>query len=325
MVVNTLRRFVGIAALSISFLQGCGAESNVAAPAAAVNLAPFAPSAPDGAQFPGKWLYTAQLYGEDLTVYRRDGLSLTYVETLKAGLSSPQGTVTTPGGWWYVANGGHSNVLVYRSTHNGPRGPINTLDDYGQIPSNVDVTPSRRLVAVSNASTGSGGGGSVSVYLDRQTEPARTLTYGDRSLQGTGVAIDHRGDCYWSFNDPATASGAVVEFARCNGKGRLVVPAIAHSAGLAFDQRDDLYYVDQGGAYSGIYKCKRTSKCALFATGFGLPVNINFDLKHKYLWVADATGYIDAVDPKSGKIVFSTQSFGGSSDPPIGIAPAPGG
>jgi DNA-binding beta-propeller fold protein YncE len=270
----------------------------------------------------GDWMYTAQLYGEDLGVYRRKGLSLSFHETLSNGVSAPQGTDATIDGWWYVANGGRSNVLVYRSTNKGPTGPVATLDDFGEFPANVDVTPSRRLVAVSNYKTMSGGAGSVTVYRDRQAEPSRTLTYGNDPIEGSGVTIDHLGNCYWSFNDPNTDTGSIVEFAHCSGKGHVVVPKIASAGGIVFDQGDNLYYIDR---VSGIYKCKLTSQCALFSTGFGLPVNVNFDVKQKYLWVADATGYIDAVDATTGQIVYRTQAEGGPTDPPFGIAPAPGG
>jgi len=275
------------------------------------NIAPF-----------GEWMYMAQLYGEDLGVYRRKRLRLIYVETLSDGISAPQGAVATHSGWLYVANGGRSNVLVYKSTHHGPKGPIATLDDYGEFPANVDVAANRRLVAVSNYKTVAGGPGSVSIYLDRQAEPTRILTYGSDPIEGAGVAVDHHKNCYWSFNDPNTQSGSIVEFKKCKGNGRVVVEAITSAGGIVFDQSDDLYYIDRA---SGIYKCVRKSHCVLFSTGFGLPVNLNFDRKQHHLWVADATGYVDAVDPKNGKIVAHISTQGGPTDPPYGIAPSPGG
>jgi hypothetical protein len=268
-----------------------------------------------------RWLYTAQFYGEDLNVYRRQRLSIRFFETLRNGVSAPQGTVATKNGLWYIANGGHSNILIYRSSERGPTGPIATLEDTGAFPTNVGVTPSRRIVAVSNYTTVSGGAGSVSIYLNGHAEPARILHYGKDRIEGSGVAIDRRENCFWSFNDPATHSGSIVEFAGCKAKGSVVVPTIVSAGGIAFDQHGNLYYVDRT---AGIYKCKRTSQCALFATGFGLPVNINFDARHTHLWVADASGYIDAVDPATGRIVSHTAAEGGSTDPPYGIAPAPG-
>jgi DNA-binding beta-propeller fold protein YncE len=266
-------------------------------------------------------MYSAQLYGEDLSVYKRVGLNLTFYKSFD-GVSAPQGTEATPNGWWYVANSGASNVLVFKSTKSGPTGPVTTLDDSSEFPNNVSATPSRRLVAVSNYQTVGGGAGSVSVYLARQTQPARILKYGNDPIEGAGVAIDHQGNCFFSFNDPNNKSGSVVEFIKCNGAGQVVVPTIASAGGIAFDQSGDLYYVDKT---AGIYRCKKTSQCALLPAVFGLPVNINFDLKDKYLWVADASGYIDAVDPTTGAIVYQKAAEGGPTDPPFGIAPAPGG
>jgi hypothetical protein len=312
--------------LLVAMLVGCaGGASNgnpqgISALPAALTNASLGVARP-ARSLPSMWIYTAQLYGEDVKVYQRNGLSLTYYETLTPGVSSPYGTVTAPDGRWYVANGGHSNVLVYQTTKHGPQGPVEVLDDYGQMPVNVDVTPSRRLVAVSNAHTMTGGAGSVSIYLNRDAEPARVLTYGAHALVGAGIALDHHGNCYWSFNDPTSIAGSIVEFAGCDGTGKLVVSGIAGVGGVAFDQHDDLYYVDQT---SGIYKCEKTSNCALFANGFGAPENINFDHNHGHLWVADATGYIDAVSPKTGAIEYSIEGAGGPSDPPFGIAPAPG-
>ena len=77
---------------------------------------------PPAARNSREWMYAAQLYGNDASVYQRDRLSLTYYETVSMGLASPYGTVATPNGWWYVANGGHSNVVIYRTTANGPFG-----------------------------------------------------------------------------------------------------------------------------------------------------------------------------------------------------------
>ena len=196
------------------------------------------------------------------------------------------------------------------------------LFDSGEFPGNVDVVPNRKLVAVSNISTVSLGPGSVSVYLDRSDEPARTLTYGTDNMRGAGIAIDHHNNCYWSFNDPASGSGTIVEFIGCAGAGTPIVGGIGVAGGLVFDQKDDLYYVDQA---VGIFKCMRTQNCKTFATGFGDPVNINFDHKQKHLWVADASGYIDSVDPKNGTIESMTPAQGGAGDPPFGIAAAPGG
>ena len=331
MTVHNAGRFFVSAAATVALLGGCGggspagmpegtAQQLLANPRSLVSDA-GARAGNDVSNF-GGWMYTAQFFGHDVQVYQRNGFSLTPFETITNGISAPQGTMTTRNGWWYVANGGHSNVLIFRSTKHGPAGPVGTLDDFGYVPVNVAVNPSRRLVAVSNGASTSGGTGSVSVYLNRQTEPSRILTYGNGVLHGMGIAIDKHGNCYWSFNTTSSGNGSVVEFSGCDGPGAIVVPSIANAGGVAFDQQGNLYYVDQA---SGVYKCKGTaSPCKLFASGFGDPININFDYKSKNLWIADATGYIDAVKTKNGRLVYHEPAAGGPTDPPFGIAPAPG-
>jgi hypothetical protein len=274
-------------------------------------------------------MYASQPSSNAVVVYKRKkkGDTLKYYETLNSGFSKPMGMVTTPDGRWYIANSGDSNVLVYRTTRKGPQGPIATLGDQGEVPVNVDATPNRRLVAVSNGSTTGGGAGSVSVYLNRQAQPSRVLSYGSDQVQGEGVAIDSNGNCFWSFNDPKTLTGSIVEFAGCTGSGSLFESGILDVGGIAFDQSGDLYFVDQ---LAGIYKCTGPSSCGLFLSIGSLlgellfPKNINFDHKNpQSLWIADAAGYIDAVN-LDGLIVYYIQTVGGILDPPNGIAPAPG-
>ena len=273
-------------------------------------------------------MYTSQPADNEVVVYKRqkNGLTLKYDKTLASGFSKPMGMVTTPDGHWYIANSGDSNVLLYRTTRKGPEGPIETLGDSGEVPVSVAATPNRRLVAVSNVSASGGGAGSVSVYLDHRDRPSRVLTYGSDPIQGEGIAIDANGNCYWSFNDPKTLFGSIVEFVGCNGSGTLFESGISFVGGLAFDQSGNLYYVDQ---LAGIYRCAGPSSCSLFLSigilgELLLPRNINFDNSSpQNLWVADASGYVDAVS-LDGLILYVLQAVGGILDPPIGVAPAPG-
>ena len=283
-------------------------------------------AAPAAHFYGNDWMYSSQPSGNEVVVYKRkrNGTLTTY-ETLTSGFSAPLGMVTTPDGRWYIANSGASNVLVYRTTRKGPKGPVATLSDNGEVPVNVDATPNRQLVAVSNGSTTEGHAGSVSVYLNRQNKPSRILTYGNDSVQGVGIAIDSNGNCYWSFNDLRKLAGSIVEFAGCSGSGTLFKSGILSAGGLAFDRSGNLYYVDQ---LLGIFKCEGASSCSLFTPvilgGLILPTNINFDnSKAQNLWVADAAGYIDAVNVQ-GLIEYILDVLGGLTDPPIGIAPAPG-
>jgi hypothetical protein len=317
------RPFVRLLALGIA-LSGCaGGTSGIPAQSPGTTAL-----RPDAHLYGNDWMYSSRPSGNQIAVYKRDqnGVKLKFDEALTSGLSAPMGLVSTPAGRLYVANSGDSNVLVYRSTHRGPQGPVATLSDGGQVPVNVAVRPDRHVVAVSNASTTGNGAGSVSVYLHGATAPSRTLTYGKDPIQGEGVALDSSGNCFWSFNDPVTLTGSVVEFANCKGTGTPIVTGLFKSGGLAFDRSQNLYYVDQ---LAGLFKCTGTSDCSLLAgigcTGCLLaPADINFDDQTpQNLWVADAAGYLDAVS-LSGLIEYTLELLGGPSDPPIGIAPAPG-
>jgi DNA-binding beta-propeller fold protein YncE len=275
------------------------------------------------------WVYVSQPSANEAVVYKRKRHSFTLkpYETLKSGFAAPMGMVTTPDGRWYIANSGSSNILVYRTTREGPQGPKAILSDDGEVPVNVAATSNQQLVAVSNVSSTGSRAGSVSVYLNRQDAPSRILTYGSDPIQGAGIAIDSDGNCYWSFNDPKTLTGSIVEFTGCNGSGTLFKSGILKAGGMAFDDSGNLYYVD---GVLGIYKCQGLSSCGLFVSvggilGLILPTNINFDRRSpQNLWVADAGGYIDAVNLQ-GVIAYILKALGGVLDPPIGIAPAPGG
>jgi hypothetical protein len=81
--------------------------------------------------------------------------------------------------------------------------------------------------------------------------------------------------------------------------------------------------VNSGSTHAGIWGCKKTSPSGckiLFDDKSGQPINLNFDHKAKLLWLADAAGYIYAVNPKNGK--FTPYPAYGAA--PYGIAPAPG-
>jgi len=304
----------------IAALGGCAAGSSASPPLRSGWTAVVAGIGSDAQHYGNDFMYSSQPYGNDATVYRREGLSLKHLETLSAGISAPQGMVVTRSGWWYLANAGHADVLIYRSTKKGPNGPVGSLGDGGEVPINVSVTSDRDVVAVSNLTGAGSGTGSVSIYLNRRSEPSRVLTYGSDVLAGAGVAIDPQRNCFWSFRDVSKPSrlGSIVEFNQCNGTGTVVISGIAQPGGMVFDQSGDLYYIDEAG---GIYKCVGTSSCKLLAGGFGLPTDLNFDAEQKHLWVADATGYIDAVNPQTGKIELQTLSIDGD---PFGIAPSPG-
>lgn len=287
---------------------------------------PHTLAAPLTQHFYSEWMYASQPSGNEVSAFKRkrNGYGLTLYTTL-TGFAAPMGMVATPDGRLYIANSGDSNILVYRSTRKGPKGPKATLSDPGEVPVNVDATPNQRLVAVSNSSTTKSGPGSVSVYLNRRDEPSRILSYGSDPVAGAGIAIDASGNCYWSFNDPDKLTGSIVKFTNCNGRGTLFRSGILRAAGLAFDKSGNLYYVDQ---LLGVFKCVGSSCYPFIELSLGglvIPTNINFDNgSPQNLWVADAAGSIDAVSLQ-GLLAYILDIIGGVTNPPNGIAPSPGG
>ena len=291
--------------------------------------------------FIGGVMYTAQYYGNDVKIYSVHQTDLKYVEQLTSGLVHPQGMATTPNlvsqglsaalrvrvhpnwssnGGWYIANTGASNIPIFISTPSGPQGPIATLQDPGQYPIDVAASVTHQFVVVSNAFSTSLGSGSLSIFPASASLPNSYLSVSDY-VQGSGVAVDSKGNCYWSYDDLQNFSASIVEFPSCEGSAQTIVSGLGAAGGLAFDRSDNLYYVDQ---LAGVYKCTKTSSpCSLLSADFGDPVFLNFDKSWEDLWVSDAAGYIDAVDPQSGAIISSTPATSGRSDPPIGIAPAP--
>lgn len=336
---------IGTLAL-LTILGGCGSGASVAPSAnGTASLAGVLPdnnghgghgkkgcSSGSGGSKTSGVIYTGQLYGHDVKTYQRSGTSgLTLKQNcmlMGGDIVDPQGADATVNGFVFFANGGGENVLVYRTKHDLPVGPIAILSDYGELPVNVGTNPNRNLVAVSNLETTSSGSGSVSVYLHRQTTASRTLTYGSATIYGAGIALDHQGNCFWGFNTNGSGSGTIVEFAKCNGSGKAIVSGIPNVGGIAFDQKGNMYYVNavtSGSTELGIYQCAKTTSCQIITKGDNIyePFDMNFDYHGKILWLSDLAGYIDAIDPSTGTILgqYST----GSSDPPFGIAPEPGG
>jgi DNA-binding beta-propeller fold protein YncE len=340
MAVRKLGRLpIGALAL-IALLGGCSSGSVSSLPATSGSMARAElSSALHKNKTGGGVIYLTQMYGNDVSVYQRQGqsgLNLGFLHNVN-GLSEPQGAMTTQNGWLYVADEGGNNVLIYRAKKTKLKGPTSSLTDYNELPVNVALTPDRNLVAVSNKSTTSGATGSVSVYVNRQVTPNRVLTYGSASVEGMGVAVDRQGNCYWSFN--AASGGSVVEFTGCNEPGTLLVSGLQLAGGLALDQSGNLYYIDT--ELKTIYRCQKTSKCEAYVVGGSSgsqpdieePLNMNFDYHGKDLWVADLDGYVCGIPVTPGKghgdakkpppPITCTLSVGGSSSPPFGVAPEP--
>ena len=334
-----------VAFLGLSSLWGCAGGGGASAPSAE----PLAPSAiavraqahtvpnvlrPDVARelsvipgsvrstgLPAKGapsVYSCEYYGSDCRIY--DGVTHKQLAQLGAsdGLNDPQGNRTDSSGNWYIANTGAANVLEYSGDGSKLEA---TLDDAGWFPDDVAVHGS--LVAVSNLTTISSTPGVVNFYSGGATEPSYALS-DPLAMEGIGVAFDSKGNCYWSFNNES-GEGQVDEFPGCTASSTATNLNIVtgFAGGIAFDQHDNLWYVDQ---YHGVYKCAGTSNCKLVNT-LGIlqkhdAVYLNFNANDKSLYVADAgLGVIYRIGTAGDKrTVFARLK---KKDPPFGVSTSP--
>jgi len=259
-----------------------------------------------------KVVYSCQAVDSICDVLNPNGKILKTL-TSANGLNGPEGTSVDPSGNWYIANANAGNILKFSAKG---AALLSTLDDSGAQP--IDVAVAGKTVAVANLSGPNSLSASVSVYLNGGTTAARTLT-DSAAAEGVGVAFDSKGNCYWSFK-LANTHGQIDEFTGCNGAPQNLGITTGLAGGLAFDGKDNLFYVDRT---VGVYSCSGVTSCGARFTGFSQPFDINFDKRWKNLWVSDiAAANIREIDIATGSVV---RSFGFEpSDPPFGVAAAPG-
>ncbi len=307
------RRFeAGLSAMTVAtLLSACG--PGVATPAAF--SAPLA--APAMRRTPAassrEFVFTCQNGTVfDCLVYSERGELL---RTKTKDVASPLGVAAGSDGLLYVANEFSDNVLVYTT---GGRSLLHELDNGGNVP--VDVAVFHDEVAVSNLHN-------VTVFKPGATKPTRTLT--DRNvLQGSGVAFDAKGNCYWSLVTE-TPSAQVDEFAGCKGSPKNLNVRPGSPYGIAFDSRGNLYYTSFSSSSDGVYRCSGTGDCQLVYTQFVDPEYLNFSSDFKDLWINDpgsssSGGSIDEIDIKTGSVVEKIGSGLSFFNPPSGVAVAPG-
>jgi DNA-binding beta-propeller fold protein YncE len=278
----------------------------------------------------GKFVTTLQAYGSDANVYqvtttpparprkRAPGPYLMFLSSFTTGLNTPYGATITPSGTWYIANSADFNVLVFTLSSSGVvTGPTETLSDPNGEPIGVDSNTTGSLVAVADGTPS--GQGALELYAGGSTTPTKTLGVAGAEI-GIGVALDKANNCYWSYNS-VSGTAAIVEFPKCRGSEKPIA-TVAFAGGLAFNEANDLFYTDQMAGT--VNRCNGHASCHVLASGFSDPWGINFDSGWKHLWLTDvATGSIYALNPKTGAIL-STTPGGTASDPPFGIAAAPG-
>ena len=219
----------------------------------------------------------------------------------------PHGLVGGADGRLYVADASET-VLVYAA---GGKSLLTTISDAPNVPQ--DVATYDDELAVANAT-------SLTFFAKGATKPTRTLK--DRGMtQGNGVAFDTAGNCYMSVSTPAGAR--VNAFRGCNGKPRELKISGVRPYGLAFDAKNNLYFTSYGGSGLGVYKCARTSKCALLSGQLIEPQYLNFTKDYADLWVDDTGNYqsgasLDEIDATTGKVVAKIVAGISFFDPPDG-------
>jgi len=169
------------------------------------------------------------------------------------------------------------------------------------------------------------GNGFVTLYANQSRRPTGTLSV-TGPAHGIGIALDKAGNCYWSYNTSLHGPGVIVEFPGCSGPAKTIVTGLQSAGGMAFNNMGRLFYVDStAGTLNRCTNNGSTWTCAVLQSGFMQPTMINFDAKWRHLWLADpGASTIYALDPVHGKILSSTPAHSAPSDPPFGIAPAPG-
>lgn len=259
-------------------------------------------------------------FGTICIAYATDG---SVQAELLSGIAYAQGIAADARGELYIADSGKAAVFKYAPLF---KSLLATYEDYDQVPLDVAVDAKRNLLAVSNASTTSGGGGSVSVYAHGSLTPTATLEDPKApGAQGFAIAIDGKGDCFWSLHDPSSGLSRIDEFAGCAGSPRKIVSGTDSLAGMALDKTNDLFYVDDTAR--AIFRCKGTAHCSVLAMYFSKPLIVNFDRQGRFIWLDDVGvlegPLIESLDPKSGAVVSSFRA-GSTTDPPFGVAHAPG-
>jgi hypothetical protein len=309
---------------------------------------------PSAADPNSQWVIYCAFYGGTCGVVTPQAPG-TQIATL-SGLSNPQGVIVGPfSGYWYVANTGASNIPYYANDIAGNPfqvfGPLalpNPIEDANEYPADIAIRETGKNglltsteLAVSNIYTTYFYPGSVTVFTTSGSNYSSYNLADSSAYEGEGVAFDNEGDCFWAYNVSEDAGpGYIDKFTNCQGSPTPVSGiSLGFGGGIAFDNYDNLWYVDQlgqGSQSAGVYECKRTSHCILRFGSFTDPVEINFDTSFTNLYVSDAgAGEIyqcaiassgscaELVAPGASPIGVAVNSVQAAGDVPPSPAPSP--
>ena len=300
--------FGALVAIATIPLAGCGNRET--APLGALPAQVRTENLPDAQR---SYAFTCQNGSVfDCLVYTAGGKLL---RTRKHDVESPLGVAAGSDGRLYVANEFGSDVLVYSS---GGRKLSAVLSNGGNVP--IDVAVFHGEVAVSNQHV-------MTFFSSGATAPTRTLR-APSVLQGTGAAFDPSGNCYWSYYNEVPKL-ELVEFVGCKGKARVRSVSPGGPYGIAFDGSGNLYYsVFAESRNNGVYRCSGLSSCSLFFEA-AAPEYLNFSQNFQDLWISVPGGgspgnALYEIDVASGKVVQEITAGLTPSNPPTGVAAAPG-
>jgi hypothetical protein len=214
----------------------------------------------------------------------------------------------------------HSTLVVPVPGPTGPSNPATsrvlqvtkrgyTLTGDLQIPSSsaalpvaagVNARTQTTYVSVTNPTGGAG----VYVYPSGSSNPSAYLTDKDATTAGAGVAVDKKGNVFWSFDDSAN-NGHIVEFVGGQGQpSELKISPNGVAGDIQIDRRDDFVVSEPSQQSIAIYSPKETLLNTFALTGS--PSSIDLDAKNANIYVADITNnLVDQYAYPSGTLIAS--------------------
>jgi hypothetical protein len=259
-------------------------------------------------------------YSDNTVVYydKGTGPNNPVAGSLAGTFEAPENMAVDAGGNLYVANGDAQNVLVYAP---GATSPTRTLSAPDGFPDDVAIAPDGTVYAA-NVWGMAGNPGTIEVYANGSATPTSVLR-DDAFSEVVGVALDHAGNVFVSYNANHGQDGFVEEFHKGNAIATKI--KVAAAGGIGFDPYGHLLLINRTASTLDVYapgSSKPLHKLALP----GSPIYFKIGSNGKMLYVANfAQGEIDAFDYTPRKLtLFNTISNGMTgSGVNLGIALSP--
>jgi hypothetical protein len=311
---------IGIAFIAAA-LAGCSGSpsaGNIGTPAAPaansfVRNGALANTAPTGR------IYSSS-YGTNTVEYfdKGTGPNNPVAGSLSGTFEAPEDMAVDGSGNLYVANGNAQNVLVYPS---GASSPGTTLSAPDGFPDDVVVAPDGTVYAA-NLWGMAGNPGTVEVYTKGATSPTSVLRY-QGLTEVVGVALDHSGNVFVSYNQNHETFGAVEEFRKGNPVSTKI--KVGTAGGIGFDPYGHMLLIDRKTSTLNVYEAGSTKPKYKLSLP-GAPIYFKIGPNKKMLYVANfASGEIDAYDYTPSKLTLVNSITNGmnASSNNLGLAISP--